>query len=568
MIDLQEAPGASEALAAARELLPVWVPWLGPAVWCAVACVGGWLSTRVALWRPARRLAAAPEEPWTERARIGWALQRGALIAPLVGAGVGALFAWTWAGPLPVLSLRWLVVLGGLAGYFGGLFGVWRARQAARPIGWGAFLRDVAVEWLLMRSVGLLMPLMLLFMPLRFGPEALVVGVAGFALYFGLARGGSLWLLRRVGWLREPAAELQALGREVAARAGVLEPRLGVLKFGKANALVLPWANEVLVTDTALACLDDDQLRAVLMHEAGHLLEPRGVLLARVAVGALPLPYAFVRPLGAEIGEGLAVLALFLPVVVGLLLFSRMSRRLERDADRVVLDRGEDPGTYLAALEAIYRQNLIPALLKRRGRLHPDLVERFANAGIEPGWPRPEAPRRGELLRVAALLALVWTGLIWPLQTWRDAAQRAAWKRMEVGPALLACTPRHPWLLAVHGYGLAGAGDPEGALVMGRAARALAPRDVWLLLDGALRAVALGAVYEARELLGEAVGRVEAGDPVDPWEVAELARIHRLLGDASEAAARRAQTLALAEQAGVGDGVLARLRRYEERPGI
>jgi hypothetical protein len=82
----------------------------------------------------------------------------------------------------------------------------------------------------------------------------------------------------------------------------------------------------------------------------------------------------------------------------------RFGRYLEERADRIAHTNEGETGTYARALARIYEDNLMPAVLPRRRRTHPDLYDRLLAVGVQPDFPKPAAPSsftvRGVLLLV------------------------------------------------------------------------------------------------------------------------------------------------------------------------
>lgn len=246
------------------------------------------------------------------------------------------------------------------------------------------------------------------------------VAAAGALCVGGVAFGG-LALATATGAVRPAGDRVRRLAREAAAREGA---RLGaVLRLPTAgarlvNAAALPWARAVVVTDDAAELLDDDELGAVLAHEAGHLSEPPLVLLARLAVPSALLFGALVGP--RLLGDGsdplLAGGAFVATAIAALVATRRLSRRMEERADRRASEAVG--GAALArALRRIHAHAQIPTVRGGR-RTHPDLHDRLVSLGEDPGPRPPPPPDGGRLFGLAIASCLV--GLPLALHTVTD----------------------------------------------------------------------------------------------------------------------------------------------------
>jgi hypothetical protein len=212
-----------------------------------------------------------------------------------------------------------------------------------------------------------------------------------------------------------------------------------------------------------VAVLDDDELRAVAAHELAHLDEPRVVRALRVAVGLLTATAILTLPLVGGVFGVAGPLVVFAGVLVVVLLFRRLARRMEERADAAA--RSQDHGdseVYARALERIYESNLAPAVL-RRAAMHPHLYDRLVSAGVQPSYPRPAPP---PLRRGAIAIALV-SPLAFVLATvlGHDAARSSEPRLL----ASIALAGGDPWQLGALAYLRHEAGDYHGAAALYRA---------------------------------------------------------------------------------------------------
>jgi hypothetical protein len=102
--------------------------------------------------------------------------------------------------------------------------------------------------------------------------------------------------------------------------------------------------------------------------------------------------------------------------VLGGILMPRLSRQLERRADRLATERETREGAYARALRKISEVNLTPLVEPGKGGTHPHVYDRLVAAGAPPDFPRPAPPSlaRTRLAGLAAILVLVaaWAGLL------------------------------------------------------------------------------------------------------------------------------------------------------------
>jgi hypothetical protein len=122
-----------------------------------------------------------------------------------------------------------------------------------------------------------------------------------------------------------------------------------------------------------------------------HLRESSVVTASRIAGLGFFVPLAFWRPIQRAQGwEGLLV-GIAAGVAV-LWLAQRVARSMEKRADAVAVDDGDDPTVYARALEKLYRANLLPAVMPGKGGVHGHLYDRLLAVGVEPGYERPPPP--------------------------------------------------------------------------------------------------------------------------------------------------------------------------------
>ena len=388
-----------------RTLLPAWLAW-SAGLWSLPAGFAiGWLTTTVATWVALPRARRWREAHWTERARLTLPARSAASLVPILAAGVMASIVSMHLGPLAVLPGWATGALAAAAAYLGGAWAAARVVRRTAGERRGA-LGHAAAE---LSSLLILAPTLLGLGAML----ALVRGEWSVSTLVGMALGvigigvGSVWAgapLARVLGLLHPASERtrRAVAR-AAARTGVIPRAVFEVGLPVANAAALPIPGWLVFTRPCVEVLDDEELEAIACHELGHVSEPRGVKVVRVAgaLGVLPVGFAvaLAQAFGALAGL-LIVLGLLLAVVIPV---GVLRKRMEVRADAVAHASDLEEGVYARALERLYRRNHLPAVMWSRRTVHPHLYDRLLAAGIAPGYPRPAPPSSRRL--VAGVLA-------------------------------------------------------------------------------------------------------------------------------------------------------------------
>jgi Zn-dependent protease with chaperone function len=488
--------------------LPAWVRW-GPAVFYPALAVLTivpltWLL-EIWLIRPFLRLPA--DAHWSERARVGFPA-RTRLVSWAVTATLLVAMAWVlWLGRLTPIAIAItpavavLLVTSIAVARVGRLVAPRRPRPSARGLvgmlamGWGAVVVLV---------VGVAAS------PPDFSPRTWLQTAAVAALVLAWSAGFPARLAAAVRLFAPAPPHVAEIVARSAARAGIAPPPTSVAELPMANAFALVVARRLVLTRALVEELDPEALEAVIDHEVGHLLEPRGVVLVRVASSLALVPLVLVRPmLGAHGLSGAAALAAGAGVVILASAFLR--RRLEHAADAHAHgahgDVGEPRGVvYARVLERIYELNGIPAVLRGPLGGHPSLYDRMRAAGAEPSFARPEPPPRrliplltcftlaiGSLL--GARIALMW-------------AEVALGERLAVMHVVLATTGGDGNAVEQLGYARYLSGDVEGAALAYAAAAELEPND----------AEPLALVARLRMMTGDCRGAVGAA-----WDASVVA---------------------------------------------
>jgi len=353
-----------------------------------------------------RNFNRAGDVPWTERARLGWTARMAvgscAVLLPVL---FGLFGGFSAADPLG-LPPRGLGILWAVAAWLGVLIVGRRlmrkltGRDRATP----ESRRVVSLSLLIVAPQLLTWALIFALIPDRWNLRATGLMVAGAGVIgFGVG-GGWLWVCRRLGLLHPASARLEAIVARTSERTGVRVRGAEELDSDTANALAFPVTGRLVFTGRLLEALDDEELAAVCAHELAHLDEPRGVVLARVGAAFLFLGLPALYPLTGTFGP-VTILIAPLVVLLAIIAFTRIARRMEVRSDRLGHAHEGDVGTYALALEKLYIANLIPAVLKAKRPVHPHLYDRMIAAGFAPDYERPRPPKESLLaiLPVAAL---------------------------------------------------------------------------------------------------------------------------------------------------------------------
>jgi Zn-dependent protease with chaperone function len=505
-----------DPLSAARALVPSWLPFISLLALPLAGLTGG-LAALVLTPYAYRKVLAARDVPWTERARLAWPARKWASLALVaIPAVLGALVSHL-GGPLALLGRPAAGLFGGAAALAGVNLGMWptaRRLFGEAAGGPGRFLASSASLLCVRAPHVVVAAAVASFMPPRFtghGAEAAALLALGTVLLFAAALGGGLAAGRFVGLVRPADQRLRRAAGSAASRAGVPPPSGLVMECTLPVAFAIPIRRILVVSDSALALLDDAELEAVAAHETGHLTEARSVTFQRLA-GLLFFTLLMAGPSLA--GEGgrtafLAVLFFLLALVAAGVFSRRTSVEMERRADALAAAHAEE-GVYARALEKLHEAALVPAVLGKRSATHPDLWDRMAAAGAVPSWPKPAPPARGGVGRFALVLAcaIVLAGAEAGFARALPAIVRAS----PIGA--VALTGGDAWPLSELARATAAGGRPRDAVALYRAA---------FSVDGRPGHLANAAFVESR------IGRCDAARDL----AAEAARAAQLAGTAA-----------------------------------
>ena len=243
-------------------------------------------------------------------------------------------------------------------------------------------------------------------MPENFGAETWMIAGLLFLLLATLRLGGTIRFFSLLGLLKPADKRLAGIAADVARRMNVQPRRIWMVPGAFANAYALPLNRELFFSEGLLRHLSDAQIAAVTGHELAHLTEPRRVLFLRLMQPVILFPLVLIRPLIATGGNGLmwagGLLAVTLIVRTR---FRRLGRHMEVRADAIASVNEGEEAAYAQALQRLYEVNQMPAVMSGRRRIHPNLYDRLAAAGITPDFPKPDPPQRYTLMSILLCLS-------------------------------------------------------------------------------------------------------------------------------------------------------------------
>ena len=356
-----------------------------PAVF-ACAALTAWGLNRLALI-PWRRSAG---KHWTERARLLYPARKSARLNAFFIATNFVLVIFILAPEFNFLFIAVPAFLGAmLAGYP-------MSREIHPEIRFKSWLHLVTSSLLLLFGFWAVLFLGVIAMPENFGLPAWAIAGAVLLVLVAFLFGLGVRLMR---WLRllKPAPEhLNALVGEMSQKMGVPVRSTWVLSTHLSNAVALPLTRQLIFTDKLLSTHPDAEIKAICAHEFGHLNEPRKVVFVRALVALALFPLVFINPMNSLTGVANGFLLILIPVLILFLVGMRVSRRMEKRADKIAIESEHiNPEVYARALERIYQTNQMPAVMPRRSnKIHPDLYDRMLAAGVTPDFPKP-APAKG-----------------------------------------------------------------------------------------------------------------------------------------------------------------------------
>lgn len=410
-----------DALRQAMELLPWWVTWGAYLIYLPEAILLTFAATLLAGFITGAG-GPKPNEPWHQRARRVYPTRMVTIISVIAFPLALSVFATFYAAGLRSRLAEHdfaLVVFSAcfpaaLAGRQIIMRRIWPERSAV-----GAQLRTLVTSVIVALPHLITVLCAIALMPWDFGIIGVIVIVVAGALILSLGWGTHLKLARAFGLITPAPAQVGQLIEPLAAELDVEIKGIDLLRSATANAFAFPLARRLLVTEKALEVLSDEELHAVMAHEIGHLREPRLVSWTRVGVLLAFVPLALIKPFITWWGP-LSIIALFLGIIVVVLAFNVISRRMEKSADAVAAKHQGNPGVYAHALERLYEANLVPVVRGVKNATHPELYDRMVDAGVTPDYPRPKPPAKARrflaffasALLIALVLIVPWSVMV------------------------------------------------------------------------------------------------------------------------------------------------------------
>jgi Zn-dependent protease with chaperone function len=355
----------------------------------AIGCQS--LGVAVAL-APFRK--SAPED-WAERARLTYPALGALGVGPWILGFISFVFAETLADRLFFSGVRSLSAVCMAASVLAAAFVAARIESILkrRLITLRDWFRHELILGLLFLPHIVVLFSVAFSMPDQFTYEIwtyVLIACAGILFYLFA---GGLFVARLLGFTCTPPERLGGITRTSAERLGIAPVPNYLLRWKYANAVAFPLINRMAFSDTALAHLADEELRAICVHEFGHLMESRAVKFLRILSTLTWLPVIFVKPIVNAYGfTGLAITGV--AILIGFRAVRALVLAMEKRADALARAHEGEPGTYARALERLYQLNLVPAVTHDRRPTHPHLYDRLVAAHVVPSYPRPKPPSR------------------------------------------------------------------------------------------------------------------------------------------------------------------------------
>lgn len=350
---------------------------LGAGLTAAVVTFGvNWLS--LIPWRRNR------DKHWTEQARLLFPAMSSARsnlwVIPAILVLAVSLFG-------PKHSTLW---------YFTGLAAAIGAYGGTLPMDHEVFPRLFAPGSLRLILLGIALRFLLwsgfigaaVWMPDACNWVTLLIIVIVLGLWAGMQRGGTLWFARRFGQLLPAPERLKKIADETSARMRVPFCEVFVIRSQMAQAVAYVPTRRIGFTERLLEIAPDDEIAAICAHELAHLTESKAVRYTRYVQSLTFIPWLCFNPVIHVFGF-LGFMALLLNVVFTPRLFLIVSRKMESRADQLATSQQSDPAIYARALQRLYTDSLMPAVVKTKHKTHPDLYDRLLAAGVTPDFPPP-----------------------------------------------------------------------------------------------------------------------------------------------------------------------------------
>lgn len=337
---------------------------------------------------------------WTEKARRAFPARLTAIINPFLLAACFGAYGWLSYTSSPLSYL----FVGAASAYVAGLiFWVYVERRILnRKLKISDLIKSHICIWFLFYYPVWIL-IFLLLLPSKLTSEGFFLYGVIFFMYCFLALGGSFMIAKFLGLAESGSPRLEKLIKEASKEIGVAPRRVYQISWVMVNALVYPLTKMLVVSKAAMNTLNDEELKAILKHELGHISEPFSIILVRMT-GLFFLFMLFsMKQIYGTYGIVTVVFTL-LTAFLGITFLNYLAQKMEKRAD--VVAKTGDNGTYAKTLEKVYRLNMLPAVNNNRKSPHPDLYDRMKDAGVSPDYLRPKPPSRF-LTSIALLVSLL-----------------------------------------------------------------------------------------------------------------------------------------------------------------
>jgi Zn-dependent protease with chaperone function len=327
---------------------------------------------------------------WTARARKLYPIRRSAALNVwLIPALFGLAHLLATRGTQPLVAGAWTVFA-----WAGAILGTYSFDKRTFPrFTFKIWLRSVYSTWLMRFGVLGTLVLGAIIMPEDFGWPLIFIGCVVIAFQAALHFGFWIWLGKTTGSLVQASDSdpLSGIVRRTAEQMHVRYRKIWMMRSPVGYAAAFPTTGDLIFSEGLAAEHPEEEIAAICAHELAHLTEPRRAVYARVLGAMSWCPLIFIRPM-VHAFDFVGIAVLIVPMAFASVFVGRLGRKMEVRADAVANQNAAEVGVYARALERLYRNNQIPAVMPGKRQLHPHLYDRLLAAGVTPDYPRPEAP--------------------------------------------------------------------------------------------------------------------------------------------------------------------------------
>ena len=327
---------------------------------------------------------------WTERARKLFPIRRSAGMNVWLISGLGFAAACVFF-PSDSDSWTFSMIVATWIGAFLGTFPL--VKKLFPEFSFFGWLKYSFSTWALRLGSVTITLIVATLMPEELGWRTIVLAGVVLSFQIALQYGLWLWIGSKFGAF-EPAKDSEKIAEIVRQTSGRMQiPYRSVWKWRTpvGYAAVFPLGRDLIFSEGLLRTHPDEEVAAICAHELAHLTETRGTHRARLLASLTFFPFIFLRPAINLIGP-LGAALVWLPIPLAGIFIRKLGRKMEVRADSVASKNQESEGVYARALERLYRNNQMPAVMPGKRQVHPHLYDRLLAAGVTPDYPRPKAP--------------------------------------------------------------------------------------------------------------------------------------------------------------------------------